>query len=560
MSDEYIVKRPKTGAVTEERPVSRRSFLKLGAAGAVSAGAVLAGCASKEYKSRVENEIDPAVYVDPTRDALPVEDVVFPLEGFTGTPPNIIYILADDLGYGDLSCYGSTAIETPNIDRLADEGMRFTDFYVCNALCSPSRAGLLTGRYPHRTGVTFPFPAEGGSIFKEFMRWVGHQFANLGALDLLAGYSIASGLPLSEITIAEALKLSGYATACVGKWHLGDFTVNEDYLPRKHGFDYFIGFNGANDDWPVAFWENETELVEDIGFSQKRYTRLFHEKAIEFIERSKDDGPFFLYLAHKDPHQPCFPEDEFVGSSLAGPHGDTVMQVDWSVGEIMKYLRENGLDENTLVVFTSDNGPWFDGSSGGLRGRKGQSYDGGSRIPMIARWKGTIPAGSVCTEPAMNIDFFPTFLALAGLSTPIDRIIDGRDIKGLLTGRDKKTPHDALFFFHDDEIEGVRSGKWKYYRYINHNSWPIPLDKPNTFVGANGAARTYTYPVETGEMKTLPALGTWPNLYDMENDPSESYNVVERYPEVAEELLKKLQDFEDEFYRNPRGWLDTSSL
>ena len=260
MKDEYFERRA-GGTETGERPVSRRSFLKLGAAGAVSAGAMLAGCASKEYTSEVTTDIDPAVYVDPTKDALAVGDVVFPLEGYTGTPPNIIYILADDMGYGDLSCYGSEAITTPNIDRLADQGMRFTDFYVCNALCSPSRAGLLTGRYAHRTGVTFPFPAEGGSIFKEFMRWVGHQFANLGALDLIAGYSIASGLPLSEITIAEALKLSGYATACIGKWHLGDFTVNEDYLPRKHGFDYFIGFNGANDDWPVAFWENETELV-----------------------------------------------------------------------------------------------------------------------------------------------------------------------------------------------------------------------------------------------------------------------------------------------------------
>lgn len=542
-----------------ERLVNRRSFLKLGAAGAVSAacaGMMLPGCTSKDYKSGVLCEIDPSVYVDPEKDALAVGDVISPVEGFTGTPPNIIYILTDDLGYGDLGCYGGRAVKTPNIDQLAEEGTRFTDFYVCSALCSPSRAGFLTGRYPHRTGVTFPFPAEGGSIVKEFMRWVGHQFANLGALDLLAGYSIASGLPLSEITIAEALKLSGYATACIGKWHLGDFTVNEDYLPRKHGFDYFIGFNGANDDWPVAFWENETELVKDIGLSQKRYTRLFHDKAIEFLEKTKKDRPFFLYLAHKDPHQPCFPADDFEGSSNGGPYGDTIKQVDWSVGEIMKYLKENGLDKNTLVIFTSDNGPWYNGSTAGLRGRKGQSYEGGYRVPMITRWPGKIPAGRVSSEPAMNIDFFPTFLAMAGLGNPTDRIIDGRDIWEILTGREKEISERPLFFFHDDEIEAVRAGKWKYFRYVNHNSWPIPLDKPNTFVGTNGAARTYTYPVETGEMKTVHALGTWPNLYDIQNDHLESYDVAERYPEVVKELHGVLVEFEKEFFRNPRGWLD----
>ncbi|MBN2224097.1 MAG: sulfatase [Deltaproteobacteria bacterium] len=559
MKNDRTVTGPVADDRVEGRSVSRRSFLRLGAAGAMSAacaGTLFAGCASKDYTSEVMTEIDPSVYIDPEKDALAVGDVVFPVEGFAGPRPNIIYILTDDMGFGDLGCYGGHAIETPNIDRLADEGTRFTDFYVCSALCSPSRAGFLTGRYPHRTGVTFPFPAEGGSIVKELMRWVGQQFANLGALDLLAGYSITKGLPLSEITIAEALKLAGYATACIGKWHLGDFTTNEDYLPRKHGFDYFIGFNGANDDWPVAFWENETELVKDIGLSQKRYTRLFHEKAIEFIRQSKKDRPFFLYLSHKDPHQPCLPSDEFEGSSPAGPYGDTVRQVDWSVGEIMKYLRENGLDKNTLVIFTSDNGPWYNGSTGGLRGRKGQSYEGGYRVPMIARWAGTIPARSVCDQPAMNIDFFPTFLALAGLTNPVDRIIDGKDIRGLLTGREKQTPHDTLFFFHDNEVEAVRSGKWKYFRYVNHNSWPIPLDKPNTFVGSNGAARTYTYPVESGEMKTVRALGTWPNLYDIKNDPLESYDVAEQYPEVAEELHRVLVAFEKDFFRNPRGWLD----
>jgi uncharacterized sulfatase len=537
--------------------LTRRSLLKLGAGATVSivCASPLIGCSSEAYDSEVRTELDPKIYIDPERDARSAGQVIKTTRGFNAKTPNIIFILTDDLGYGDLGCYGSTAIKTPNIDRLAHEGRRFTDFYSCSGLCSPSRAGLLTGRYPHRTGVTYPFPAKTGSPSKKFMRWVGQQFTKFGALDLIGGISIADGLPLSEITLAEALKLVGYNTACIGKWHLGDFTVQPDYLPRKHGFDYFIGFNGANDDWPVAFWRNETEIEQDIGLDQEHYTGLFHEEAIGFIERSKDQ-PFFLYLAHKDPHQPCQPSDKFAGSSKAGPHGDTIQEVDWSVGEILKYLERNGLDKNTMIVLTSDNGPWYDGSPGPLRGRKGQSYEGGYRVPMIAWWPGQIPPDSVCSEPAMNIDFFPTFLALAGLEDPSDRIIDGRNIWGLLTGKETETPHEALFFFHDNEIEGVRVGNWKYFRYIHHYAWPIPLDKPNNFVGMNAADRTYTYPSrKTGEVRMVRALGTWPLLYDMERDPGENYNVIRHHPEIARRLHNTLVDFEKEFYENPRGWI-----
>lgn len=559
MKNDIPPKKPLPPGRTLGPSVSRRSFLQLGATGALSvagAGSLLGGCASKDYKSGVMSEIDPSIYVDPEKDALAVDEVIAPIPGFTGKPPNIIYILTDDQGFGDLGCYGSRSIETPNIDRLAEEGMRFTDFYACNPICSPSRAGFLTGRYPHRTGVTFPFAGAADSILNKFMRWLGHEIASFGGVDLLAGESITNGLPLSEITIAEALKLSGYATACVGKWHLGDFTVNSDYLPRKHGFDYFIGINGANDDWPVAFWENETELAKDIGLAQKRYTKLFNDKAIEFMKGVKKDQPFFLYLCHKDPHQPCIPSDEFEGKSLAGRYGDTIQQVDWCVGEIMKYLRESGLDRNTLIVFTSDNGAWFNGSTGGLRGRKGQTYEGGFRVPMIARWVGTIPAGSVSSAPTMNIDFFPTFLTLAGLTNPTDRIIDGKDICGILTGKEKRLADRPLFFFHDNEIEAVREGRWKYFRYVNHYMFPIPLDKPNTFIGTSGSDRTYTYPLESGEMKTVRQLGNWPNLYDMERDPFECYDVAEQYPEVVERLHGIMVAFEEEFYRNPRGWLN----
>jgi uncharacterized sulfatase len=535
----------------------RRSFLRTAAAAAVAIACAspLMGCSSEVYDSEVITEIDPKVYVDPDRDTIPPSQLIKKRTDFDGRKPNIILIFADDLGYGDLGCYGSTAIRTPNIDRLAREGRRFTDFYSSSGLCSPSRAGLLTGRYPHRTGVTFPFPAKGGSISKRLMRWVGEQITRFGALDMTGRVSIADGLPLSEVTFAEALRLAGYATACIGKWHLGDFTAEPDYLPRRHGFDYFIGFNGANDDWPVAFWRNETEIEKDIGLDQEHYTGLFHKEAVEFIERSKDQ-PFLLYLAHKDPHQPCLPSDEFAGSSRAGPHGDTIEEVDWSVGEILKSLEKNGLAENTIIVFTSDNGPWYDGSPGGLRGRKGQSYEGGYRVPMIAWWPGRIPADSVSSEPAMNIDLFPTFLALAGLEGPSDRIIDGKNLWGLLTSEEGKTPHDALFFFHDNEIEGVRTGTWKYFRYIHHYAWPIPVDKPNTFVGTNAANRIYTYPSrKTGEVRTVRALGTWPLLYNLEHDPGENYNVVKHHPEVAGKLHNTLVDFERRFYENPRGWI-----
>jgi len=537
-------------------PLTRRSFLKMGAASTVTfAAAGTLGCAAKTYKAEVMSEINPKVYIDPEMDAIPAGKVIRKIPGFSGKKPNIILILTDDMGYGDLGCYGCRAINTPNIDRLAHEGIRFTDFHSCNALCSPSRAGILTGRYPHRTGVTYPFPSETSSIGKKFMRWVGYQFTKLGGIDLIGNESLARGLPLSEITIAEALKLDGYATCCIGKWHLGDFTAHPDYLPRKHGFDYFIGFNGANDDWPVAFWRNETEITKDIGLDQEQYTGIFHREAVEFMERSKDQ-PFFLYLAHKDPHQPCYPSKEFEGSSKGGPHGDTIQEVDWSVGEILKYLKKNGLDKDTIILFASDNGPWYDGSPGGLRGRKGQSYEGGYRVPMIAWWPGHISAGSECSEPAMNIDFFPTILALAGLEVPSDRIIDGRNIWELLTEKDARSPHEALFFFHDNEIEGVRAGKWKYFRYINQYTWPIPVDKPNNFMGTNAANRTYTYPSEvTGGDRTVRALGTWPLLYDMEYDPGESYNVIRYHPEIARRLHNMLVDWEKEFYKNPRGWI-----
>jgi arylsulfatase len=271
--------------------------------------------------------IDSDIYRNSTKDEISVESVVRIIPGYSGKRPNIVFILCDDMGYADLGSYGSKAIMTPNIDELAKQGVRFTDFYSSNGLCSPSRAGFLTGRYPHRTGVTFPIWPKDDSLMRRASRVVAGLFAAVGALDLPDGESLNDGLPASEITIAEALKLSGYTTAAIGKWHLGDFTKQPEYHTSRHGFDYFVGFNASNDDWPAAFWRDETELLKDIELDQERYTGLFTNDAIEFIERSKDK-PFFVYLSHKDPHQPCFPSKKFKGKSKGGPHGDAVQEVE----------------------------------------------------------------------------------------------------------------------------------------------------------------------------------------------------------------------------------------
>jgi arylsulfatase A len=525
----------------------------MGVVSATAAGLAGLGisCSSKEKNPATRFAFDPDIYIDQKRDALPASAVIKEVEGFSGRRPNVILILTDDMGYGDLGCYGNDTIKTPNIDRLASEGVRFTDFYSSNALCSPSRAGLLTGRYAHRTGVTFPISAGTDTFMRSLMRRTGLMFGSLGALDTQGGRNIGPGLPASEITIAEALKIAGYKTACIGKWHVGDFVKDNQYLPTKHGFDYFIGFNGANDDWPVAFWQNETQLVKDIGIDQAQYTRRFTKEAIDFIERSKDN-PFFLYLAHKDPHQPCIPSKEFEGHSLAGPHGDTVEEVDWSVAEIMKCLQKNGLEKDTIVLFTSDNGPWYDGSPGALRGRKGQSFDGGYRVPMIGWWPEHIPAASICKEPSMNIDFFPTILSLAGLEPPGDRIIDGKNIRGLLTGTGDESPHDALYFFHHNELESIRAGKWKYHRFINSYVWPIPLDKPHTLFG--DITGGYEYKPEGSDI-SVPALGSLPLLYDLEHDRGENYNLIKRHPDVGKRLREMMERWESEFIKNPRGWL-----
>jgi arylsulfatase A len=502
----------------------------------------------------LDQGVTPALFVDPKRDALAVGEVVKPLPGTAGQrPPNVIIILADDLGYGDLGIQGSRAIRTPELDRLASEGMRLTNFYASAPVCTPSRAGLLTGRYPLRSGFSSTLSAARDTLLRSATRSLAVGVAKLGMTDMTGGMSAVQGLPLSEITLPEALHEAGYRTLAVGKWHLGDFTVFPQFHPMRHGFDHFFGYNVANDDFPIALWRDEKELVKDVGIHQQAHTREFTEEAIKYIHEWKDQ-PFFIYLAHKDPHQPFLPSARFAGKSAAGPYGDAVSEFDWSVGEVMRALQSEALADDTLVIVTSDNGPWYEGNPGGLRGRKGQTYEGGFRVPLIAVWPGQVPAGTVSDAPAMNIDFLPTILKLAGLAPPTDRVIDGVDMMPILAGDPAAATaarQRPLYFFHEYDVEALREGRWKFIERNSHYTWPVPIDKDDTLSGRSASSRDYQ-PEGGGE--PLPTLGTWPLLYDMDDDREEAYNTARSNPQVVTQMRQELDAWRKAFLANPRGW------
>ncbi len=337
-------------------------------------------------------------------------------------PPNVIVIYADDLGYGDLACYGSR-LSTPNLNRMAAEGARFTQFYSANPVCSPSRAALLTGRYPTRAGVPrVLFPSD------------------------------TTGLPDSEVTLAQALKPRGYRTMCVGKWHLGHLP---QYLPTSRGFDEYFGIPYSNDMKPRPLLHN-TEVVEAEA-TLETLTPRYTEQAVRFIERSKD-APFFLYMPHTYPHIPLAASPRFRGKSPSGLYGDVIAELDWSVGEVLAALKRNGLDNHTLVMFSSDNGPWFQGSPGRLRGRKGSTYEGGVREPFLARFPGRIPPGRVVHEVASTMDIFPTVVKLCGAVLPPNPL-DGIDIWPLLTGRSQMLEREVLLYFDNWNLQCARGGR-----------------------------------------------------------------------------------------------------
>ncbi|NKB34988.1 MAG: sulfatase-like hydrolase/transferase [Pseudomonadales bacterium] len=395
--------------------------------------------------------------------------------------PNFIVVMADDLGFGDLGIYGASLIDTPNLDRMAAEGIYFDSFYASANVCTASRGGLLTGRYPVR-------------------------------LDLVSDVARPTNdihLAESEITIAEALKEQGYSTAIFGKWHLGS---RIEWYPLRHGFDEFFGALHSND-MPEFRLYRDDQVIED-PVDQTTLTERYTAESLRFIEDNQDQ-PFFLYIPHSFPHVPLFVSNQFEGKSDAGLYGDVVETIDWSMGMIFDKLQELGLDDNTLVVFTSDNGPWFEGSSGQYRDRKGSSWEGGLRVPFIARWPGTIPAGSHSTEPAMNIDILPTVLDFAGVDLPANRAIDGLSLKGMLT-QAQVSPHEVIYLFNNDRIAGVRKGRWKLVVESFYRGALPSFDNPNSYYGPNGL------------------------LFDLEKDPSETYSYTRENPDVVEELRAHL--------------------
>ncbi|MCC6487180.1 MAG: sulfatase [Candidatus Hydrogenedentes bacterium] len=411
----------------------------------------------------------------------------------TGRPPNFVIIFTDDQGYNDLGCYGAPLIKTPNIDRMAAEGMRFTDFYVAAPVCTPSRAALMTGCYPQRLSMADMARSEGRT------GWVLFPDSTCG-------------INSDEVTIAELLKAQGYATACVGKWHLGHQAA---FLPTRHGFDYYYGIPYSNDMKPTPLMRMD-EVIEEPAV-QETLVERYTEEAVRFIREHKEQ-PFFVYLPHNMPHIPLHVSERFRGKSAGGLYGDVIESIDWGVGEILNTLDELGLSENTIVMYASDNGPWLThGEEGGLatplRSGKGTTYEGGMRVPGIMRWKGRIPAGSVCHELASTIDVLPTFATLAGASVPNDRIIDGKDILPLMLGEPgAATPHEAFFYYSGLNLMAVRSGKWK-----------LKLETPLWEVISN---RGYK-----GPDASLPEA-----LYNLHTDPGEQKCVLQDHPEIAERL------------------------
>ena len=492
--------------------------------------------------------LDRSVYDDDAREPRPVADLVPRSATRPARPPNLVVILADDLGYGDLGSYGNRIVRTPNLDALAAAGARLPDFYAADSTCSGSRTGLLTGRYPLRSGINHPIHPSGWGtrLANPFLEWV----SDLGILD---GVQIGleptvDHLPASEITLAEALGTAGYATGIVGKWHLGNFRADPRHHPLRHGFDFFAGFPHSNGEFPYSYWEGETMVDENLGLRQGEVTATLTREAVKFIDAHRG-SPFFLYVAEKNVHIPLVPAAEFAGRSAAGPYGDSVEELDWSVGEIVRALAERDLLDETLVVFTSDNGAWFSGSNAPLRGAKGEPFEGGQRVPAIAHWPGRVPAGRTIAAPASGLDIFPTALALAGLDLPADRTIDGRDLRSLLEGRTDESPHDALFFFNANVIDGARGGRFKYYRWVNQYRWPLPLDKVSTVGGREWEEKRYVDP-KTGAV----APPRMPLLFDLAADPGEAYNVVDSHPEEATRLRAAIERWEREFFANPRGW------
>jgi len=456
--------------LTEPHGMSRRSFMKAGIAAAAHAG-----ISWQESLNAAES---------------------------SSRKPNFIIFFTDDQGYNDVGCFGSPFIRTPNFDRMAREGMKFTSFYA-QPVCGPSRAALMTGCYPIRIG-------EPGN--RKNQHTVLHP---------------------EETTIPEVLKGAGYATALIGKWHLAGGRTNKydpKLMPNSQGFDYFFGtplHNGFTRTVDPKSFKTQLmrngQILEDALDQEgmDSLTGMYTEEAVKFIRRNKDQ-PFFLYLAHNMPHVPLGASEKFRGRSKRGLYGDVVEELDWSAGQILKTLEELNLDDNTLIAFTSDNGPWIEdhlgdygGSAAPLRGWKMSAWEGGPRVPCIMRWPGRIPAGRVCHEMATTMDLLPTFAGLAGAKLHEDRVIDGRDIFSLMSAEpNAESPHEAFYFYNYLRLNAVRSGKWK-----------LVLPRPAKPPGTGWSGRMIDAVEKT-------------QLYDLEADIEERYDLADQYPQIVARLMK----------------------
>ncbi|WP_298331382.1 sulfatase [Haloactinopolyspora sp.] len=396
------------------------------------------------------------------------------------TRPNVVLVVMDDLGYGDLGCMGNPILRTPRIDSIAANGITLRHMYAASSVCTPSRAALMTGRYPQRVGLPRVLNPRDGA-----------------------------GLSSWEYTLPQMLRDAGYRTAMFGKWHLG---CRPEHYPTRHGFDEYAGLLYSNDMHPVELFDGEEISATDVD--QAALTGSYTDQAIDFIERHAGE-PFFVYVAHTMPHVPLHVTDEFRGCSAGGTYGDVVECLDHHIGRLLDTIADLGLADDTIVMVTSDNGPWFEGSTGGLRGTKIHTYEGGVRVPFVAQWPGHIPAGAVSDEPVCLFDLLPTLAALGGGELPHDRPIDGVDISAVLSGASLRQPR-TLYFFHWWTLNAVRSGRWKLH--LDRH----PRD-PNRAHGRE-----------------------LPQLFDLELDPAETYDLKDRHPDVLDQLTARAASFATE--------------
>jgi N-acetylgalactosamine-6-sulfatase len=430
--------------------------------------------------------------------------------------PNVLIILTDDMGYGDISCYGQEAYLTPNIDKLAENGVSCTDFYVPTPYCAPSRATLLTGRFPLRHGM------------------IRNPTPDAGINDI--------GIAAGELTLGEVFQEAGYATKCIGKWHMGH---KEEFFPVKHGFDEYYGILYSNDMRPVQIIENMDTLIYPVD--QNFLTVDYTAQAIDFIKRNKDQ-PFFLHLCHAMPHKPLAVSDAFYTPETPDDlYADVIRELDWSVGEVISTLEKLEILDNTIVIFMSDNGPWYGGSTGGLKGMKATTWEGGIRVPFIMHYQKVFPQGSSVDVACWSPDIFPTLLALTGISPAEENILDGQDITGILKGEQRD--HAPVFSMHNEHIMSVRKGDWKLfvreprsYREVDLTTWSDPRGPDGTTILARmeGQATPALYP---GVIPEKPDQDI--QLFNLREDPTESENMADQRPEVLEDLMLEYQKYEN---------------